>query len=56
MGIKDEAETAAAILGHNFPDGQWYKDAYALLVKDGLSPQNHQESWISKLYKSVVPS
>lgn len=56
LGIKDEAETAAAILGHNFPDGQWYKDAYSLLAKDGLSPQNHQESWISKIYKSVVPS
>ena len=31
LGIKDEAQTAAAILGHNFPDGEWYKDAYALL-------------------------
>ena len=28
LGITDEAETAAAVLGHNFPDSEWYKDAY----------------------------
>ena len=36
LGITDEAQTAAAVLGHNFPDGQWYKDAYALLKSGGL--------------------
>ena len=56
LGITDEAQTAAAVLGHNFPDGQWYKDAYALLKSGGLEPQEHQESWISKLYHTVVPS
>ena len=43
LGVTDEAETAAAILGHNFPDGEWYKNAYALLKSGGLSPQEHQE-------------
>jgi outer membrane protein assembly factor BamD len=56
LGITDEAQTAAAVLGHNFPDGQWYKDAYALLKGGGLAPKESQESWISKLYHSVVPS
>jgi len=56
LGITDEAQTAAAVLGHNFPDGQWYKDAYALLKGGGLEPREHQESWISKLYHTVVPS
>ena len=56
LGITDEAQTAAAVLGHNFPDSQWYKDAYALLKGGGLEPQEHQESWISKLYHTVVPS
>ncbi len=28
LGIMDEAQTAAAVLGHNFPDSPWYKDAY----------------------------
>ena len=56
LGVTDEAQTAAAVLGHNFPDGQWYKDAYNLLKSGGLSPQENQQSWISKLYHSVVPS
>ena len=56
LGIADEAQTAAAVLGHNFPDGQWYKDAYKLLKGGGLEPQENQQSWISKLYHAVVPS
>jgi outer membrane protein assembly factor BamD len=56
LGIKDEAQTAAAILGHNFPDGQWYRDAYALLKGQDLEPEEHKDSWISKLYHVVVPS
>ena len=56
LGVTDEAQTAAAVLGHNVPDGQWYKDAYNLLKSGGLSPQENQQSWISKLYHSVVPS
>jgi outer membrane protein assembly factor BamD len=55
LGITSEAQTAAAVLGHNFPDGQWYKDAYALLKGGGLSPNEDRGSWISKLYHSVVP-
>ena len=27
-----------------------------LLKSDGLQPQEHQESWISKLYHTIVPS
>ena len=56
LGITDEAQTAAAVLGHNFPEGEWYKDAYNLLKGGGLSPQENQQSWISKLYHAVVPS
>jgi outer membrane protein assembly factor BamD len=56
LGITDEAQTAAAVLGHNFPDGEWYKDAYKLLKGGGLEPKENQQSWISKLYHTVVPS
>ena len=37
LGIIHEAQTAAAVLGHNFPDSKWYKNAYALLRKHGVS-------------------
>ncbi len=56
LGISDEAETAAAVLGHNFPDSDWYKYAYNLLQSKGLSPQENSESWMSKIYHTVVPS
>ena len=56
LGIVDEAQTAAAILGHNFPDGEWYKDAYALLKGGGVEPRENADSWMSKLYHVVVPS
>ncbi len=55
MGIAHEAETAAAVLGHNYPDSQWYTDAVALLKNDGLAPQEHGESWISKISKTFKP-
>jgi len=41
MGLAREAQTAAAVLGHNFPDSSWYKDAYKLLDKKGLVPEDH---------------
>jgi len=41
LGLVNEAQTAAAVLGHNFPDSRWYKDAYALLKKKGLVPQDN---------------
>ena len=28
LGVANEAQTAAAVLGHNFPDSPWYSDAY----------------------------
>jgi outer membrane protein assembly factor BamD len=37
LGIAPEAQTAAAVLGHNFPDSPWYKDAYASSRAMGLS-------------------
>ena len=53
MGIASEAQTAAAVLGHNFPDSPWYKDAYALLTKGGVEPREDSESWISKAFRGV---
>jgi outer membrane protein assembly factor BamD len=38
MGLVGEAQTAAALLGHNFPDSRWYKDAFNLLKKKGAAP------------------
>ncbi len=53
LGIKSEAQTAAAVLGHNFPESQWYKDAYALLQSDGLEPREDSGSWISRQWAKL---
>lgn len=31
LGITDEAQKTAAVLGYNFPQSEWYTDAYALV-------------------------
>ena len=53
LGIVDEAQTAAAVLGHNFPDSRWYKDAYSIVRSGGLEPSENEGSWISKAFKKV---
>jgi outer membrane protein assembly factor BamD len=53
LGIVGEAQTAAAVLGHNFPDSPWYKDAYNLVRGGGLEPSENSGSWISKAFKKV---
>ncbi|MGE3245544.1 MAG: outer membrane protein assembly factor BamD [Beijerinckiaceae bacterium] len=50
LGITHEAQTAAAVLGHNYPDSQWYKDAYARLTGRGLKPRVSAGSWITRLF------
>jgi outer membrane protein assembly factor BamD len=53
LGNPQEAQTAAAVLGHNYPDSIWYKDAYSLLQNGGLQPQENQDSWISKTFHKI---
>jgi outer membrane protein assembly factor BamD len=53
LGIKNEAQNAAAVLGHNFPDSRWYKDAYALLASDGLAPREDTGSWLKRTWRSL---
>ncbi|MEW5422795.1 outer membrane protein assembly factor BamD [Amorphus sp. 3PC139-8] len=52
LGVIPEAQTAAAVLGHNFPDSRWYKDAYSLLKKGGYEPSENEKSWISRAFDS----
>ena len=51
LGITNEAQTAAAVLGHNFPDSPWYKDSYVLLESGGLAPREDRGSYISQAFQ-----
>ena len=53
MGIVKEAQTAAAVLGYNYPGTQWYMDAYALLTTENIAVVENEESWISKAFRVV---
>ncbi len=50
LGIKDEAQAAAAVLGYNFPGSDWYQDSYALLTGQDLLPQEKEGSWLSDVF------
>ena len=54
LGLTQEAQTAAAILGHNFQGSTWYADSYALLTGRGLEPDNAGDSWLNQTYRQVV--
>jgi outer membrane protein assembly factor BamD len=51
LGIVDEAQTSAAVLGHNFPESRWYKDAFTLMQSRGLQPTENKASWISQAFR-----
>jgi outer membrane protein assembly factor BamD len=51
LGIVGEAQTSAAVLGHNFPSSRWYQDAYKLVREKGLEPAENRGSWISQAFK-----
>jgi outer membrane protein assembly factor BamD len=55
LGVQSEAQMAAAVLGHNYPGSQWYKDAYALLGNKGLEPRQDEGSWLSNAISAVNP-
>ncbi len=53
LGIAGEAQTAAAVLGHNFPDSRWYKDAYALVKTGGFEPREDPGSWMTRAFRKL---
>lgn len=54
LGLTREAQTAAAILGHNYPGSPWYEDAYNLLQKKNLKPEEDKASWISRAFDKIL--
>jgi outer membrane protein assembly factor BamD len=38
LGVIKEAQTSAAVLGHNYPGSEWYEDSYNLLSEYGAKP------------------
>ncbi len=51
MGIYNEAKTAAAVLGANYPGSPWYQDAYNLLQEHNMRPEIDKGSWLSRQFQ-----
>lgn len=54
LGLTDEAQTAGAILGHNFQSTEWYQDSFALLTGQGLTLEPAGDSWLRSVYRQVI--
>ncbi|RSK37973.1 outer membrane protein assembly factor BamD [Rhodovulum iodosum] len=54
LGLDDEAQTAGAILGHNFQSTEWYADAFDLLKGRGLAPEARGTSWLRTVYRQMI--
>lgn len=57
LGLDDEAQAAAAVLGYNFPDSEWYRFSYALLRKHGADdelPKDDNGNIIERTLRSIL--
>ncbi len=50
LGVVDEAQNAAAVLGYNYPDSVWYERAYALVGQNGMPTEASQGSWLRRFF------
>jgi outer membrane protein assembly factor BamD len=54
LGLTDEAQTAAAVLGYNYQSSPFYEDSFRLLKGQGLSPEVKGEGWLAQVYRQMV--
>jgi outer membrane protein assembly factor BamD len=54
LGLTAEAQSAGAILGHNYQSTPWYQDSYALLTGQGLELRSVGDNWLSSIYRQVL--
>jgi outer membrane protein assembly factor BamD len=57
VGMTEEAQRMAAILGHNFPGSDWYQRSYALMSQTGVTPVSDEDAerrgWFSRTFGTV---
>jgi len=50
LGVKSEAQEAAAVLGYNFPGSDWYQDSYYLMTGEGTPAPVDEKRWFFGLF------
>jgi outer membrane protein assembly factor BamD len=56
IGLEEEAQQVASVLGYNYPQSKWYEYSYTLLTDKNLSPSSHKgggEGWLGRLFGSI---
>ncbi len=56
LGLRHEAVSAAAVLGYNYPQSEWYADSYSLLQGEGLNPDDLSEQGRLEWVRGLVPN
>ncbi len=57
VGMTEEAQRMASILGHNFPGSEWYQRSYRLMTDSGVAPVAEEEArrrgWLGRTFGAV---
>lgn len=57
VGMIEEAQRMAAVLGHNYPGNEWYQRSYALMTDAGVAPVGEDEArrrgWLGRTFGAV---
>jgi outer membrane protein assembly factor BamD len=54
LGLEQEAQVAAAVLGENFVGSDWYAASYALLTDRDLRPATREDGFFDRVYRNVI--
>jgi outer membrane protein assembly factor BamD len=54
LGLVDEARRSAAVLGHNYPGSEWYRDSFAL-VGTGELPKDDSPGVVTRTLNALNP-
>jgi outer membrane protein assembly factor BamD len=53
LGLKEEAQRTAAVLGHNYPGSEWYSDSYSLVETGKLPPGTNRPGLMRRVWDTV---
>lgn len=54
LGLNQEAQTAAAVLGENFIGSDWYAASFALLTDRDLRPERSDDDFFDRVFRRVI--
>lgn len=54
LGLNQEAQVVAAVMGENFVGSDWYARSYALLTDRDLRPATRQDGFFDRVYRRVI--